>query len=172
MSISRLFLVLAAAGLALVASPAYAHGFGTRYDLPVPLWLYVIGAGAAVGFSFLVVGLFVKGASDVQGYPRLNLLRWSFGRALVHPVVVSTIQALSVGLLVLVIVAGIWGTETDTLNFAPTMVWVIWWVGTAYASALIGNVWGLVNPWNITFQWAERLYTRFHPEGDIDWEGH
>ena len=41
---------------AAVPSPLYAHGFGQRYDLPVPLWLYLLGAGATVGFSFLVVG--------------------------------------------------------------------------------------------------------------------
>lgn len=38
-----------------VSSPLYAHGFGQRYDLPVPLWLYLLGAGATVGFSFLLV---------------------------------------------------------------------------------------------------------------------
>ena len=33
-----------------VSSPLYAHGFGQRYDLPIPLWLYLLGAGATVGF--------------------------------------------------------------------------------------------------------------------------
>ncbi|MGA7534979.1 MAG: hypothetical protein WBW27_24165, partial [Pseudolabrys sp.] len=37
------------------SSPLYAHGFGQRYDLPIPLWLYLLGAGATVGFSFLLV---------------------------------------------------------------------------------------------------------------------
>ena len=35
---------------------AHAHGFGERYDLPVPLWLYLYGAGATVLVSFVVVG--------------------------------------------------------------------------------------------------------------------
>ena len=40
---------LVAAGCALgfgvvIPGQAYAHGFGERYDLPVPLWLYVGGA--------------------------------------------------------------------------------------------------------------------------------
>jgi hypothetical protein len=43
----------------LAASPALAHGFEGRVDLPVPLWLYLYGAGAAVLLSFVVVGLFV-----------------------------------------------------------------------------------------------------------------
>ena len=40
---------------------AYAHGFGERYDLPVPLWLYLYGAGATVLVSFVVVGMFPAG---------------------------------------------------------------------------------------------------------------
>ena len=33
-----------------------AHGFGQRYDLPLPLWLYLSGAAltVALSFSFLV----------------------------------------------------------------------------------------------------------------------
>ena len=53
---------LVAAGCALgfgvvIPGQAYAHGFGERYDLPVPLWLYVGGAGATVALSFVVIGL-------------------------------------------------------------------------------------------------------------------
>ena len=40
---------------------AEAHGFGERYDLPVPLWLYLYGAGATVLVSFVVVGMFLRG---------------------------------------------------------------------------------------------------------------
>jgi hypothetical protein len=36
---------LAAGVLPMLWRPAAAHGFGVRYDLPVPLWLYLAGAG-------------------------------------------------------------------------------------------------------------------------------
>ena len=39
------------------AGSAAAHGFGQHYDLPVPLWLYVVGAAATVAVSFVVVGI-------------------------------------------------------------------------------------------------------------------
>jgi hypothetical protein len=48
---------------------AAAHGFGQRYDLPVPLWLYVVGAAATVAVSFIVVGMFVRGTSTAGTYP-------------------------------------------------------------------------------------------------------
>src|SRR5712691_3231580 len=41
-----------------LASPAGAHGFGQRYDLPLPLSLYLFGTSAAIVLSFVVIGLF------------------------------------------------------------------------------------------------------------------
>ena len=67
------------------SGPAAAHGFGQRYDLPVPLWLYVTGAAAAVALSFFVVGVFVRGTYRLHAYPRLNLLQYPIGRLLAHP---------------------------------------------------------------------------------------
>ena len=52
---------LAGAALAcalLIAGPALAHGFGQRYSLPIPLWLYLTGAGLAVAASFALIALF------------------------------------------------------------------------------------------------------------------
>ena len=58
---------------AVVPSPLYAHGFGQRYDLPVPLWLYLLGAGATVGFSFLVVGALLPARRSADQGLRLAL---------------------------------------------------------------------------------------------------
>src|SRR5215472_18424047 len=65
--------VLALAAL-VAAAPAAAHGFGQRYDLPLPLALYLTGVAAAIVFSFVVVGWFVRRAPPSRGYPRLTLL--------------------------------------------------------------------------------------------------
>ncbi|MDQ3328241.1 MAG: hypothetical protein M3506_06940 [Chloroflexota bacterium] len=54
-------LMLPALGALLALAPmtgALAHGFGVRYTLPVPLWLYLYGAAAAVVLSFVLVGFF------------------------------------------------------------------------------------------------------------------
>jgi hypothetical protein len=148
-------------GLLLVAAasrPAAAHGFGQRYDLPVPLWLWVAAAAAAVAFSFVVIGLFVRGGpGEVHGDPRMNLLRWGPGRLLTGRPFRQILQAVSVGLLALVVTAGFVGDQNPTRNLAPTWVWVVWWVGLAYASALVGNVWIVLNPWAALFGWAEGL---------------
>ena len=182
--LSRLSIIAAVAGPALAVYPAAAHGFGERYDLPVPLGLYIFGAGAAVALSFVIMGIFVRGAGGGTDYPRVNLLQWRAGRALAHPVVVAVCQIFGVAMLALVIAAGlvgVWGPSltsfaiaaglsgsTDvTPNISPTLVWIIWWVGMAYVSALLGNAWRLVNPWNAAFAWAERAYRFVSGDGEL-----
>jgi hypothetical protein len=145
-------------GAALTAQPAFAHGFGQRYDLPVPLWLWISGAALAVSLSFVVMGLFIQGTPGLHGYPRANVLRWRLGPLLAHPAVTASVKTVGVILLALVVVTGIAWSQNSTRNPAPTLVWVLWWVGFAYVSALIGNLWALVNPWSTLFAWVEALF--------------
>lgn len=94
---------------------------------------------------------------EAHGYPRVNLLQWGPGRLLTDPRLRRAVQAVSVGLLALVVVAGFAGDQTPTRNLAPIWVWVVWWVGLAYVSALVGNVWIVLNPWAALFGWVEGL---------------
>lgn len=153
--------ILASVGVVLgLPRPALAHAFAQRYDLPVPLGLWVTGAALAVALSFALIGLFVRGTPGLRGSPRVNLLRWRWGRVLVHEYVRWGLQAASVALFLLVVAAGIVGHPNPTRNLAPTMVWILWWVGFAYLSALVGDLWAVVNPWATLFAWAEALYRR------------
>ncbi|MEX2598423.1 MAG: hypothetical protein WD533_02085, partial [Dehalococcoidia bacterium] len=160
MRLSRLAAVLGAVWLVLLApGAAYAHGFGERYDLPVPLGLYIAGAGATVLFSFVVIGIFAKGVA-VGAYPRFNLFRWRLGRALAHPWLLQAAKTLSVLVFLLYLAAGLFGTSDSNSNLAPTLTWIIFWVGLAYFSALVGNIWALINPWKVLFGWVEAAYRR------------
>lgn len=143
------------------ARPASAHGFGQRYDLPVPLGLWIAGAGAVVALSFVLVMLFMHWSPGGGRYPRLNLLRWSIARGLAGRTVRRLIQILFVVLLVLVVAAGLLGDQMPTRNIAPTAIWIVWWVGFAYLSALCGNLWSVVNPWSAVFGWFEALQRRW-----------
>ena len=164
----KIALPLCAAGLALLAGPVHAHGFGDRTELPVPLGYFLVGAGAAVALSFAVIGFFVRGNPKEGAYWHYNLFghRWLRG-VLTYPLLLLPLRLLSVFLLGLVAAAGLVGNDTPTLNLAPTMVWTIWWVGMAFAVALIGNVWALINPWRILFGWVEALYGWAKPGSKI-----
>ena len=135
----------------LVAEPAYAHGFGERYDLPVPLVLYLGGAVSAVVYSFVVIGLFLKTNINLNRYPTFNILKIPLLSLLGSKVLIYFIKMTTSCIFLLVIASGLFGNQEPTNNLAPPMVWVIGWVGIAYTSALIGNVWLLINPWNNTF---------------------
>lgn len=154
----------------LHAGPALGHGLGQRYELPVPLWLYLTGAAVAVALSFVVSGVFVRAPAASTGYPRRNLLRSPVGRFFAHPLLLKTCRLLSVSVFILVIAAGLLGRQNPARNLAPPFIWVIWWVGLAYVSALAGNLWALVNPWKILFTWAEDLYRRFRPGARLSLE--
>ncbi len=166
-------MILGARGFSLVAfilifpASASAHGFGQRYDLPVPLGLFMLGAGASVVLSFLGMGLFVRKKQESVDYPSHNLLASPVFSWMGGSVFLSLIRALSVVLFCVTLAAGFWGTENPDKNFTPTMVWIIWWVGLAYVCALAGNLWSLVNPWSIIFSWAEALYSKIKPGGSL-----
>ncbi len=151
--------LLAAAAACATAAPARAHGFGQRYDLALPLSLYLIGAAAAVVFSFLIAGLFLRHPSHRRLYPRLVLAGagwWVIACPLV--VILKLIALVVFGVTVL---AGFFGSRDPYQNIAPTMVWIIWWVGLAYVCAFVGNLWAVANPWRTVFEGAEWLYRRF-----------
>src|SRR5262249_57470465 len=65
---------LLAAATLLNAGPAAAHGFGQRYDLPLPLSLYLFGAAVAVVVSFVIVGLLVRDGASSSGFDRRLVL--------------------------------------------------------------------------------------------------
>ncbi len=150
---------LALAGLALATalpSPLYAHGFGQRYDLPVPLWLYLLGAGATVGFTFVMVIVLMPARGPADQQLRLSLP----SGGVVGKSIISVARGVAFLLFALVVIAGLIGNQSPFKNIAPTMVWVIGWVGLSFVSALLGDIWALVNPWDNLARLVERCHRR------------
>ena len=135
------------AALALSApARAWPHAFDDRYDLPAPLSYFVIGASAVVVFSFVAAELFVNVAAPAPATPArtvalgflLPMLRFAGG-------------VIALLLFALTIVAGLFGTGDPLMNMAPTMVWIVSWVGLSLLVACIGNVWPALDPWRTLF---------------------
>jgi hypothetical protein len=168
----RLLPALMCAVLALFtgASRAWAHAFGARYDLPLPLDYYLAAAGAAVALSFVIMAIaFDSRAARAKG-SWIDLLDFGPIRLLAHPGVVSAFKILSVGLFCLVLAAGFWGNQDPVRNFAPTFIWIIWWVGLAYIAALVGNVWPTINPWSNMIDLLEKVARRFGLRGHLSFD--
>jgi hypothetical protein len=156
---ARRSIALGAALVACYATPAAAHGFGQRYDLPLPLSLYLFGTAAAVVLSFVVVALFARNKPGARGYPRLDLGS--------YPKLGAALQVITVGLFTLTVAAGLFGDQDPVFNIAPTMVWIIWWVGLAMFSAFLGDLWRLVNPWKNLFDAGSWVYRRLTGRGGL-----
>src|SRR2546422_9672193 len=101
----RLWYTLAAC--CTLAGPAAAHGFGQRYDLPLPLSFYLFGAAAAVVFSFVVIVFFVRRAPRTHDYPHVELPGYSLGRLIAS--FVPLLKLVVLGLLLVAVLAGFWG---------------------------------------------------------------
>jgi hypothetical protein len=85
---------------------------------------------------------------------RRNLLQWPVGHFAAHPMILGCVRVLAVGLFVTLLIAGLIGQQTPTENIAPTLVWIIWWGGLVSVAAVCGNLWALINPWKILYDWA------------------
>lgn len=136
----------------LAASPAEAHAFAERYELPAPVWLFIVGAALTVTVTFVIVGLFARGgasryASLRQTLPALPV--WIVGAA----------RVIGVFGLVLVFAAGFAGHSSAQRNITPTLVWIVGWVGLTYVAMLIGNVWPAIDPWRTLFDWLAPRHT-------------
>lgn len=146
-------------GLFWLPSVACAHGFAQRYDLPVPLSLYLTGAAITVAVSFLVITLFVRHGVVLYRYPRWKLPCFFRVSLAQKKSWFYLWQSASIFVLILILVAGWWGIQSPFKNIVPTLVWVVWWVGLAYCSGLLGDLWLLLNPWKnsfLLFEWLSR----------------
>ena len=137
----------------LLLPNAYAHGFGSKIDLPIPGYLYWLGGGAAVIASFAIISLFVKSKSYDDSYRTYNLRNLGFVNTLYkNKSLLNVFKIISIGLFILTILTGVLGAQFPIKNFAPTFVWVIWWGGFIWLHILFGDSWNFVNPWKNIFE--------------------
>lgn len=152
---------LSIAAVALLPASAFAHGFGQRIDLPVPLYLYLFGAGAVVALSFILLGLIAGRFTNwLYEYPTYNLSKHAWFRALASRWVIEPVKLLVVGFLLVALASGIWGDQNPAFNMLPTVVWVLFAVGIPFVSAFVGNIWSVINPLKTLFEYAEALLKR------------
>ena len=132
-------LTVLAVMLLLPADDVAAHAFGGRYDLPLPLYIFQLAAGLAVLLSFVGLAAFTRPRQ--AGRPPSG--GWRIGELRRLPLWTSGVSAL---LYLAVIAAALVGSNGVMDNIAPTFIWIWFWVGVAFASAIIGDIWVLLSP--------------------------
>ena len=112
---------------------------------PIPEWLFGWAAAVVLIVSFVAL-------AALWPEPKLERDRWRPlpgragrvpGRRWSRPLRGHR----RVLLLVVVVVSGLAGTQSPLDNFAPSFVFIIFWVGLAFASALFGNLFAAFSPW-------------------------
>lgn len=145
----RLALVAGAVAAFLTggATPALAHGLGGRVDLPVPPWLFIYGAATAVIVSFVALGVLWKSPRLQEGIGGRRLSH-ALQTVLTGRAVELAVRALSLGFFALVVLAAASGDPSPADNLASVVVFIWFWVGLAFAHALLGNLWATLSPWD------------------------
>lgn len=130
------------AALAAAAAPADAHGFYATPTVQIPPWIMAVGAGLVVAVSFLAIAKLLPEA-------RLSASRERalFGGPFLEAVSEVVGGVLGLVLLVVVVYAGLRGTQEFDENFATVFVFITFWVGLVVVSTLLGDVYRLFNPW-------------------------
>ncbi len=138
------------AALALLgAGEAAAHSFAQPYQLPMPYWMYIYGAVAALALSFVVVGLFVGAGAANQPAQSLPLGDSRAIKALRRLRLLHIAKLLSVMALLLCIASGLLGTRDPYRNINMTFFWLVFALGFSYFTALFGNWYAVLNPWKL-----------------------
>lgn len=132
-------LLVAVGMLASLPQAALAHGLVGREDLPIPKWLFIWASAIVLFASF--VGLAVL-------WPKPRMEEPTERRTMSLPKLLDPLCGLfGVFSFVVVVYAGFAGSQTTTINIAPTFIFVIFWVGVPVASVLFGDVFKPLNPW-------------------------
>ena len=132
-------------------STAYGHAFGQRYELPLPLPIFLWAAGAIVFLSFIISAILFKNPPPGRQFRIIVTVKLGkLGQNSVA-LLVAVARGLSLTLFGLVVAAGLLGSQSPLENLAPTAIWVIGWIGITFLCALTTNVWPLINPWTTIY---------------------
>jgi hypothetical protein len=124
----------------------FAHAFGARYDLPVPLYLFVVGGAAVVFASFLLV-------VQREVAPADGAVTSDGGYIVPHRQLLGAFGLLALAFLVY---AGIYGSQEIAENILPTTFWLVIWIAVPISCGVFGD-W---TPWVNPFATIARLVDR------------
>ena len=121
-----------------------AHGVGSRGTLPLPWWQFAWAAIVALGLSFVGLGSFWRTPHLTAEAPRRTIS----GTAV--PLTIAEWALRIVGLVIygLTMAAGLFGTDIagESVNLAPVTIYVMVWVAVPIFSAVFGDFWSALNP--------------------------
>ena len=104
---------------------------------------------------------------SLAGIPVLG----TFIRHLVEkPVILLLLKIIVVCLFLLVISAGLTGSQIPERNIATVLTWNIWWAGLIISIFFLGSAWCAICPWDAISTWLvrRRLWRRAEPNNSLN----
>lgn len=138
-----------------------AHAFGARYDLPIPLALFVLGGAVVVVLSFLVAERRTVEVSGVEPIADAPYVR-GMGRS---GAVWGTISVLFLAFMVIV---GITGSQVISENILPTTFWLVIWIIVPLTCGVLGDWTQAANPFAVLAKVSDRPGLRKAVLGSAD----
>jgi hypothetical protein len=137
-----------------------AHGLVQRADVPIPAVAFAWSAAAVLVISFV-------GLAALWPTPRLEQIEWRpvpGGAALGGSGVQWVCGAVGFFFLAVIVWSGLFGAQEPLINIAPTLVYVVMWVGFVFASLLFGDVFRAFNPWRFVGRLCRWEGSRPYPD--------
>lgn len=119
---------------------ASAHGSEASIVLLLPTGYYLLGAALAVMASFLLLAILPERVSA-----RLAKMRLPLARVAVVPHAFISFAAFVI--LLLLVLAGLYGAPDPVENPLPLVIWTMWWVCFTVLQGVVGPLWPHLNPW-------------------------
>jgi len=121
-----------------------APGVGSRGSLPLPWWQFAWAAIVALGLSFVGLGALWKRPRLTADAPRATIS----GTAPFLRAAEWLLRIIGLALFALTLAAGLFGTDIggESVNLAPVTIYVMVWVAVPIFSAIFGDFWQALNP--------------------------
>lgn len=133
----RFFLVLSTALFS--AGPVWAHAGDQGFILLLPTDFYIWSGVASVVLTIVLLAVLPDRASEDLFVPRRL---WRRGRARLH----HWTSGAAALFLVVLIIAGLYGSRDPLVNPLPLFVWTVWWVMMVSVQGLVFDHWRWTNP--------------------------
>jgi hypothetical protein len=124
--------------------PASAHAGGAAFVLLLPTHLYIAGGALAVAATFALLALLPGRRLARLRHVGLRLRVTLPARA---GWLSTAASLLSLGVLGVLVAAGVAGSRDPLANPLPLVVWSLWWIGLTLLHAVLGHLWAHLNPW-------------------------
>jgi hypothetical protein len=124
-----------------------AHVFLAPYTLPVPFWMYLYGCAATLVLSSALLAYLATASVSTHHHVRRELFNHGPASS-VWQWTVAALRAGAVAALATTIAAGFAGPADPALNIGMTLFWVYFLLAFAYLTAVLGDLYDWINPWN------------------------